>query len=78
MAHAPIVENARRFPKAIAEGLRAYPHRLRDEPTDTVGDVCEVLVAAGHRAELMAICEGPGLDEARCAIIRSACGTHVH
>ena len=77
--NAPIVNNARRFPKAIAEGLRAFPQRLRDEPTDIVGDVAKVLVRAGQRAELLAILDGPGLDAARSAIIRSVCGcVHVH
>ena len=81
MAHgnAPIVENARRFPQAIAKGLRAFPYRLRDMPTDIVGEVAKILVRAGQRAELLALLDGPGLDEARSAIIRSACGrVHVH
>ncbi len=74
----PIVNNARRFPQEIAKCLRDFPHRLRDEPTEAVADVAKVLVRAGHRADLLAISEGVGLDEARRAIIRSACGTNVH
>lgn len=74
---APIVSNAVRHPRQIAESLKAHPYRLGDETTETVKELAKALVRAGHREELLAISDANGIDEARRAVIRSAC-TRVH
>ncbi len=78
--NAPIIRNAVRHPRQTAEYVKAHPHQLRDETTETVAVLAKELVRAGHREQLLSVCdaEGSGLDKARLSIIRSACGRHVH
>ncbi len=74
----PLVNNAARHPAVIVRMLKQHPHTLRDETEQCVRETTKALVRAGHRADLVDICRGAGLDEARRAIINSVCDNYRH
>lgn len=74
----PLVCNAARWPQQIASTISTRPSMLNDETPVTVRQVATLLIRAGRRAELLALCEKVGLDLARKTIIRSACSTVLH
>lgn len=74
----PLVGNAARWPQQIAATISTRPSMLNDETPFTVKQVATLLIRAGRRAELLALCEKAGLDLARKTIIRSTCSTVLH
>lgn len=76
----PIIDNAARHPKTVAQAILNRPTLLCDETSAVVEVVAKMLVRKGLRAEMLEVCESAGLDGARRAIVRAACnpGRVVH
>jgi hypothetical protein len=69
----PLLDNASRHPHMVANAIQARPTMLQDETPELVGEVARTLVRRGQRAQLIAACDGAGLDVTRREIVRAAC-----
>lgn len=78
MAHnSPIVDNAAKFPRIIANAIKARPTMLCDETTQVVEEIAKALVRKGLRADVLELSEASGLTPGVRAAMRAACFKHV-
>jgi hypothetical protein len=74
--NSPIVVNVANFPADMATKLKARPTMLCDETPDVVKEVAKTLVRKGHRADVLELSEGAGLNAQVRAALRAACFKH--
>ena len=74
--HNPIIDNASKFPRVMANAIKARPTMLCDETPEVVKEVARTLVRKGLRADVLELADSAGLDACRREIVRQACFNH--